>query len=125
MTCKLATRSPVPVAGRWRDIDIVTTPAGLQRSHDRFVGRGYVPRAQGLRKRLRDTVHRVDIDVICAGEHAGSEGSPVVYPPPESDAFATVDGGLRNASLESLIEFKIAAHGPGRRAGADQGATAR
>lgn len=44
------------------DIDIVTTPAGLDRIHERLVGRGLSPRGPGLRKKLRDTIHRVNIE---------------------------------------------------------------
>jgi hypothetical protein len=89
------------------DIDIVTTREGLDKIHAVLVGRGIVPRGPGLRKRLRETEHVVNIDVITSGEHAGSQDSPVVYPPPDSDAFVEVEG-LRYPTLESLITFKIA-----------------
>ena len=89
------------------DIDIVTTPDGLNKIHETQVGRGIVPRGPGLRKRLRETEHVVNIDVITSGEHAGSQDSPVVYPPPDSEAFVEVEG-LRYPTLESLIAFKIA-----------------
>ena len=89
------------------DIDILTTPDGLNKIHDTLVGRGLVPRAPGLRKRLRETEHEVNIDVITSGEHAGSQESPVVYPAPDSTAFVEV-AGLRYPTLESLVEFKIA-----------------
>ena len=89
------------------DIDIVTTPDGLNKIHETQVGRGIVPRGPGLRKRLRETEHVVNIDVITSGEHAGSQDSPVVYPPPDSEAFVEVEG-LRYPTLESLITFKIA-----------------
>lgn len=35
------------------DIDILTTPEGLERIHEAVVGRGLLPRAPGLRKKLR------------------------------------------------------------------------
>jgi hypothetical protein len=89
------------------DIDIVTTPEGLRVLHERLVGRGLVPRGPGLRKKLRDTVHRVNVDVIQSGEHAGSPDSPVVYPDPTSEAFAVEAGGVRYATLEALVTFKI------------------
>jgi hypothetical protein len=88
------------------DIDIVTTREGLDKIHEHLVGRGILPRATGLRKKLRDTVHKVNIDVIQEGEHAGSGDSPLVYPHPHSDAFAD-EGGLRVATLEKLVEFKL------------------
>jgi hypothetical protein len=89
------------------DIDILVTPDGLQRLHASLVGRGLALRAPGLRKSLRETEHEVNLDVITAGEHAGSPESPVVYPSPDSDAFVEI-AGLRLPTLESLIVFKIA-----------------
>lgn len=89
------------------DIDILTTPEGLDRIHARLVGRGLVARGPGLRKSLRETAHQVDIDVVTAGEHAGSPDSPVTYPSPASAAFVEV-GGLHLPTLEALVEFKIA-----------------
>ena len=98
------------------DIDIVTTREGLERIHERLVGRGIRPRAEGLRKKLRDTVRQVDIDVIQAGEHAGSAASPVVYPHPGSEAFTVRDaGGIAYATLPALIAFKLASGIWGRR----------
>ena len=48
------------------DIDLVTTREGLNRLHERLVGRGLAPRGPGLRKKLRDkgfarTVNRDDV----------------------------------------------------------------
>ena len=89
------------------DIDILTTPEGLDRIHATWVGRGLLPRGPGLRKSLRETVHQVNIDVVTSGEHAGSAESPVEYPRPDSAAFVDV-AGLRLPTLEALVEFKIA-----------------
>lgn len=89
------------------DIDILTTPEGLDRIHATLVGRGLVPRGPGLRKSLRETVHEVNVDVVTSGEHAGSPESPVEYPLPDSSAFVDV-AGLRLPTLEALVEFKIA-----------------
>ncbi len=90
------------------DIDIVTTPEGLARIHERLVGRGLVARGPGLRKKLRDTRHGVDLDVLQAGEHAGAPGSPVRYPPPDAPEFATAPDGIRYATLPALLAFKVA-----------------
>jgi len=90
------------------DIDIVTTPDGLARIHDRLVGRGLVARGPGLRKQLRDTAHKVDLDVLQAGEHAGAPGSPVRYPPPDAPEYAMGSDGIRYATLPALLAFKIA-----------------
>jgi hypothetical protein len=88
-------------------IDIVTTPGGLDQIHKSLVGRGIRPRGEGLRKKLRDTVHKVNIDVITSGEHAGAHDSPLVYPPPQSDWFSVVSEGVRYATLPALISIKI------------------
>lgn len=96
------------------DIDILTTPEGLERMHEKLVGHGIVPRASGLRKKLRQTQFKVNIDVVAAGEHAGSGESPVTFPSPESDAFIEHDG-IRVATIELLIALKIASGVWGRR----------
>lgn len=88
------------------DIDIVTTREGLDRIHERLVGRGLLPRAPGLRKKLRQTQYKVNIDVIAAGEHAGSDESPILFPSPEGEGF-TEREGMRVATLETLISLKI------------------
>lgn len=90
------------------DIDIITTPEGFGRIHERLVGRGLVLRAAGLRKGLRDTVHKVNIDVLQSGEHAGAPGSPIQYPEPDASAFALDADGIRYATLPALLVFKIA-----------------
>lgn len=89
------------------DIAILTTPGGLDKIHATLVERDLTSRAQGLRNELREAEHEVDIDVVTSGEHAGSEESPVVYPPPDSDAFVELDG-VHFPTLETLAEFRIA-----------------
>ena len=89
------------------DIDILTTREGLDRLHATLVGRGLASRGPGLRKRLLETEHQVNIVVVTSGEHAGSSESPVEYPQPDSTSFVDV-AGLRLPTLEALIEFKIA-----------------
>ncbi len=104
--------------GFWRfteDIDLLTTPEGLDRIHQRFGGRGLNPRGPGLRKKLRDSEHEVNVDVITSGEHAGAAGSPIVYPEPTSDWFVEEDG-IRYPTLQRLIEIKLASHLWGHRA---------
>lgn len=97
------------------DVDILTTPEGLDRIHEKVVGLGILPRAAGLRKRLRQTQFKVNIDVVTTGEHAGSSESPIVFPSPESEGFFEKEG-LRIATLEKLIELKIASGVWGHRA---------
>lgn len=89
------------------DIDLLTTKEGLDAIHAKLVGRGLVVRSAGLRKSFRDPELEVKIDVITAGEHAGSDESPVIYPDPASAAFMDKDG-MRIPTLAALIEFKLA-----------------
>ncbi|HLF92071.1 MAG TPA: hypothetical protein VJB14_01305 [Planctomycetota bacterium] len=96
------------------DLDILTTPEGLARIHERFAGRGINPRAAGLRKKLIESEHQVPIDVITSGEKAGGEGSPIVYPDPGGPGFVEFEG-VRYPTLERLIEFKLASHMWGHR----------
>src|SRR5262249_30207139 len=91
------------------DLNIVTTAEGLARIHARLVGRGLAPRGQGMRKKLRDTVHKVDIDVIEAGSHAGSKQSPIRFPDPRGPEFALEREGVRYATLPTLVTLKLAA----------------
>ena len=100
--------TPYPHVRHTEDIDIVTTPEGLARIHSRLVGRGIIPRGAGLRKKLRDTAHKVNIDVLQAGEPAGAAGSPVRYPSPDGPEFAVAADGIRYATLSALLAFKIA-----------------
>jgi hypothetical protein len=89
------------------DVDILTTREGLDWIHENLVGRGLLPRGAGLRKKLRQTQFKVNVDVVTAGEHAGSAESPVVFPRPESEAFVE-RAGIRVATLETLVTLKIA-----------------
>ena len=89
------------------DIEILMTPDGLDKIHATLVGRGLVLRGAGLRKLLRETEHEVNIDIRTSDEHAGSDESPFVYPPPDSEAFVEIDG-VRFPTMEALVEFKIA-----------------
>ncbi len=91
------------------DIDLLTTKEGLEKIHAQFGGRGINPRAAGLRKKLYESEHEVNLDVITAGEPAGGAGSPVVYPDPTGEGFTPFDG-VRYPTLEKLIEFKLASH---------------
>ena len=68
-----------------------------------------------MRKKLRETTHRVDIDVLQAGEPAGAEGSPVKYPSPLSEAFEEAPDGIRYPTLAALVAFKIASGVWGKR----------
>jgi len=89
------------------DVDILTTPEGLDAVHQKLVGRGYLPAFPGGRKRLRDTQNGIPIDFIATGEFPG-DGKPknVHFPDPTT---ASVDiGGIQVVSIEKLIELKLA-----------------
>jgi hypothetical protein len=89
------------------DVDLLTTPEGLTRIHERLVGRGYVPAFQGARKALRDTTSNVQVEFITTGEFPGDgKPKPVQFPDPalvavERDGYSVID-------LPNLIELKLA-----------------
>ncbi len=89
------------------DVDVLTTPEGLSRVHERLVGRGYRPAFQGARKKLRDTQTGIDVEFITTGEFPG-DGKPkaIAFPKP-SDASVERDG-RSVISLPKLIELKLA-----------------
>src|SRR6266849_7588936 len=89
------------------DVDVLTTREGLDRIHERLVGRGYRPAFRGARKKLRDTHTGIDVEFITAGEYPG-DGKPraVRFPVPH-DASIERDG-RRVITLPKLIELKLA-----------------
>ena len=89
------------------DVDLLTTPEGLNRVHERLVGRGYRPAFEGARKKLRDTQTGIDIEFITTGDFPG-DGKPkaVVFPAPRD---ASIDrDGRRVITLPKLVELKLA-----------------
>ncbi len=91
-----------------QDVDVLMTREGLDRFHERLVGRGYVLAFPGARKHFRDTITGVNVEVITAGEYPGDgKPKPVVFPAPE-DASLEVDG-VRVVALETIIQLKLAA----------------
>lgn len=89
------------------DIDLVITAEGLTKFHEQLLGLGYVPAFPGARKRLRSTRDGVKIDVIASGEYPGDgKPKPVSFPTPP-EATVEIDG-VRFATLEKLIELKLA-----------------
>ena len=89
------------------DIDLVFTTEGLDRFHEELMGLGYAPAFPGARKRLRSTKDGVRIYVIAAGEYPGDgRPKPVSFPDP-SEVSIEIDG-IRFATLEKLIELKLA-----------------
>ena len=89
------------------DIDILLTPEGLQRFHQRLVGRGYTLAFSGALKSFRDAQTQVKIEALITGEYPG-DGKPksVSFPDPAS---ANIErDGYHVITLEKLIEIKLA-----------------
>lgn len=89
------------------DVDILTTKQGLQRIHERLVGRGYRLAFEGAQKKLRDVETGIDIEFITTGEFPGDgKPKPVSFPDPKD--VAEEREGIRVISLPRLIELKLA-----------------
>ena len=89
------------------DINILLSPAGLERFRAELVGRGYRPAFEGAHKKFRATGENVPIEIITAGEYPG-DGKPkaIVFPDP---ALVSVEiGGVKTVNLEKLVELKLA-----------------
>lgn len=97
------------------DLDIVTTRDGLDLIHERLVGHGLAARSAGRRKGLKNTIFRVNLDFIVAGESAGSSESPIRFPDPSGPEFDNLKNGVRYATLPVLLTLKIAAGEWGKR----------
>jgi hypothetical protein len=89
------------------DVDLLTTPEGLTRIHERLVGRGYVPAFQGARKALRDTTTNVQVEFITTGEYPG-DGKPKSVQFPDPATVAVQRDGYSVIALTKLIELKLA-----------------
>lgn len=90
------------------DVDILVAPESLTRIHDELEGRGYLPPFTGS-KNLRDTETGVKVEFLVSGGFPGDgKPKPVVFPNPASPGVAVVMDGVRYASLEKMIELKLA-----------------
>ncbi|MBM4456225.1 MAG: nucleotidyltransferase family protein [Chloroflexi bacterium] len=91
------------------DIDLVLTAAGLERFHQRLVGRGYRPALSGASKTFRDAEASVRIEIVISGEYPGhGRPKPVAFPDPAAPGAAVEVNGVRVVTLEKLIELKLA-----------------
>lgn len=89
------------------DLDVVVTAEDRKKVHELLEGRGFLPPFRGSRN-LRDTVNGVRIDLLRAGDPAGTDDpKPIVFPDPTT-APAFVKDGFQYVTLETLIELKIA-----------------
>ena len=98
------------------DIDILLTPAGLQRFRAELVGRGYRPAFEGATRKFRATGENVPIEIITSGEFPGDGRAKAVSFPEPSQVAIEIDG-VKTVNLEKLVELKLAsgASGLGRR----------
>jgi hypothetical protein len=97
------------------DVDLLTTPEGLDAIQKKLVGLGYVPAFPGARKKLRDTETGVNVDFIMSGEYPGDgKPKPVRFPDPRE---ASVErDGYNVITLPKLVELKLVSGStPGRR----------
>lgn len=88
------------------DVDVLLTAEGLAAFKQNNPGRGYAEKCLGSR-RVRDTEHGVDINVVLAGSYPGDgKPKPVAFPDPET----TAERGTRIAllPLNRLLELKLA-----------------
>ncbi len=89
------------------DIDILLTPAGLEKFRERLVGRGYSLAFNGAIKSFKDAQTQVKIETLITGEYPGDgKPKPVSFPDP-STASIEMDG-YHVITLEKLIELKLA-----------------
>ena len=89
------------------DVDVIVTREGLERFHERCVGRGYVPTHAGAQRSMRDVHSGVRIELLVAGEFPGDgKPKPVAFPDP-SMAADDMDG-LRVLRLPRLLDLKLA-----------------
>jgi hypothetical protein len=89
------------------DVDILTTPEGLEAVHQQLVGRGYRPKFTGARKKLRDTQTGIPVDFITTGEYPGDGKEKAVRFPDPLESSREIEG-RRVLNLEKLIELKLA-----------------
>ena len=91
------------------DIDLLLTPEGLERFHERLLGRGYRLAFEGAKKTFRDTETGVRLEILTTGEYPGDgRPKPVAFPDPGAPGVTVDRGGIRVIVLERLIELKLA-----------------
>ncbi len=97
------------------DIDLLLSPAGLQKFQDELVGPGYRPAFEGAKKKFRSTQENVPVEIIVAGEYPGDgKPKPVQFHDPKEN-FVIIEG-IKTVNLETLINLKLASGltAPGR-----------
>ena len=97
------------------DIDMVMDADARRRAHEVLDGRGFLPPFQGSRN-LRDTMTGVKVDLLLAGQFAGTDDAkPITFPDPSAEPVFLQDG-VRYVTIEKLFELKLASgmSNPGR-----------
>lgn len=89
------------------DVDVLLTREGLEKFKERWLGRGWAEQHPGSRG-LRDTVCRVNVDVLLSGGYPGDgKPKPVRFPDP-SDVGEADPAGMKVLSLPALLTLKLA-----------------
>lgn len=90
-----------------KDVDVLLTPAGLERFRQTFVGKQYAT-VPGRARRFVEKQSGVDIDVLLTGGHPGfGKPGPLTFPSP-ARASEEIDK-VRVISFAQLIQLKLAA----------------
>ena len=89
------------------DINLLMTPASLERFHERLVGRGYVPLFAGARKSFRDTETNIILEILSTGDFPG-DGKHKAVRFGDPAEVSESKGDLRVIRLDKLIEIKLA-----------------
>ena len=89
------------------DINILLTPAGLERFRAELVGRGYRPASEGARKKFRAMGENVLLEIIVTGEYPG-DGKPKAIRFPDPALVSVTINGVKTLNLEKLVELKLA-----------------
>lgn len=88
------------------DIDLLVTPASLDRIHRELGGRGYTAAFAGS-KNLRDSELKVQIEFLVAGRFPGDgRPRPIAFPDPATVAIEFQ--GVKYVDLSTLVELKLA-----------------
>jgi hypothetical protein len=89
------------------DVDVLLTPAGLERFRAEFVGNEY-EQVEGRPRRFKEVQSGVTVDCLVTGRYPGSgEPGPFAFPDP-AEASQEIDK-IQVVTLPQLIQLKLAA----------------
>ena len=96
------------------DVDVLVAKGGKEIFADNLIGIGYVRRFLNAKSSFMNTIFRINIDLVEAGEYPG-DGKPqkISFPDPAECSFGVVnpDGSeVKFLTLFSLIQLKLAAY---------------